>query len=120
MKVTFLELHIGHYVDAVVTCSGNSVQSRPVDAVDLADYQMWRLFDQQGCQPSQFLRKPPDFETRITIVRFGNENSRFFTRTCSTLQARPIVHGLRLIGVRHCRCRAAAATADPHVLTSEA
>ena len=61
MKVTFLELHIGHYVDAVVTCSGNSVQSRPVDAVDLADYQMWRLFDQQGCQPSQFSRKPPDF-----------------------------------------------------------
>ena len=29
---------------------------------------------------STFSWKPPDFETHITIVRFGNGNSRFFTR----------------------------------------
>ena len=34
----------------------------------------------QGCQPSRFSRKPPDFEVHITIVRFDNANSRFFTR----------------------------------------
>ena len=30
----------------------------------------------QGCQPSQFSWKPPDFEALITIVRFGDANSR--------------------------------------------
>ena len=34
----------------------------------------------QDCQPSRFLRKLPDFEVHIIIVRFDNANSRFFTR----------------------------------------
>ena len=32
------------------------------------------LHRHQGCQPSRFSRKPPDFEAHITIVRFSNEN----------------------------------------------
>ena len=51
----------------------------PLNLPDLnpLDNSVWEI---QGCQPSRFSRKPPDFEVHITIVRFDSGNSGFFTR----------------------------------------